>query len=187
MLSVQVEKRVFNVGEYHKMSEVGILSEGDRVELIEGEIVKMSPIGRRHAACVNRITALFAHRAGSSAIVSVQNPILLNEDSEPQPDIALLAFRPDFYAQALPVAADVLLIIEVADSSMEYDRGVKLPLYARAGVPEVWLVDLQGERIEVCSEPAGETYRVCKRVNRQEGMTPKSFPEITLVADDLLG
>jgi len=117
----------FTVEEYHRMGQAGILSEDDRVELIEGEIVEMAPVGSRHAACVKRLNALLSRRAGGRALVSVQDPIRLGEHSEPQPDLALLKPREDFYAAAHPGPEDVLLVIEVAETSLEYDREVKLP------------------------------------------------------------
>jgi Uma2 family endonuclease len=186
-MAVQVEKWVFSVDEYHKMSEAGILSEDDRVELIEGEIIKMSPVGSRHAACVKRLNALLNRRVGQAAIISVQDPIRLDDYSEPEPDIALLKFRDDFYSQSLPTVDNVLLIIEVADTSVEYDRSVKLPLYARAGIPEVWLADLPGDGVEAYSELVNGAYQKFRRAKRGEVLTPEEFPGLTLSADEILG
>jgi Uma2 family endonuclease len=135
-------KRLFSVTEYHRFGEAGILSEDDRVELIKGEVVEMSPIGSRHAACVRALQELVQEKLGRTAQVSVQNPIQLDEHSEPQTDVALVTPRKDRYANAHPRPADVLLVIEVADTSIEFDQSVKLPLYARAKIPEAWLVDL---------------------------------------------
>src|SRR5262249_28853316 len=154
-MSVQVEKRVFNADEYHQMSAAGILSEDDRVELIEGEIVKASPIGKHHAACVKRLNAILNRRLGESAIVSIQDPVRLDDYSEPQPDITLLKPRDDFYHHAAPTADDVLLVIEISETSRDYDRDVKVPLYARAGIPEVWLSLLLEDYVEAYSEPEG--------------------------------
>src|ERR671938_544657 len=141
-MSVQVAKRCFSVDEYYRMGEAGILTEDDRVELIEGEIIEMSPIGSRHAACVNRLNTLLGRHLRQTAIVSVQNPIRLDAYSEPEPDVALLRPRADYYESGHPTPADALLIVEVADTSADYDRIIKLPLYAKAGIPEAWLVDL---------------------------------------------
>src|SRR5262249_41606502 len=152
-MSVQLQRWTFTVDEYHRMAEVGILTEDDRVELIDGEIIKMSPIGSYHVACVNRLTAVLIPKVGGAAIVSVQNPIRIDDYSEPEPDIAILRHRDDFYSQSLATANDVLLVIEVADSSLEYDRTVKLSTYSRAGLPEFWIVDLQADEIEAYSEP----------------------------------
>jgi Uma2 family endonuclease len=129
-MSVQLRKRYFNVDDYYRMAEAGLFSEGERVELIEGEVVEMSPIGSRHAGCVMRSSTVLNRRFGHLAIVSVQNPIRLDDFSEPQPDLALLKPRKDFYSTSHPTAADVLVVIEVADTSADYDRNVKLPLYA---------------------------------------------------------
>ncbi|MBI3359112.1 MAG: Uma2 family endonuclease [Nitrospirae bacterium] len=184
---VQVEKRVFSTGEYHKMTEAGILLEDDCVELIEGEIIKMSPIGSRHAACVKRINALLNHRISGAEIVSVQDPILLSDYSEPEPDIALLKFREDFYAQSLPAAIDLLLIIEMADTSVEYDRNIKLPLYARSGIPAVWLVDLSCDAVEAYSEPVNGVYQQCDHLHRGGVLALAGFPWITLKVEEILG
>jgi Uma2 family endonuclease len=134
-MGVQVQRRLFTVEEYHRMAEAGILSEDDRVELIEGELVTMSPIGSRHAACVARLTALL-FPVGGRGILWVQNPIRLGARSEPQPDVALLRYRPDFYASAHPGPEDVLLVVEVAETSADADRSLKIPLYARYGIPK---------------------------------------------------
>src|SRR5207237_1757760 len=153
-MTVVLKTHRFTVDEYHRRGEVGIFSEDDRVELLAGEIVEMSPLGPLHAGTVDRLTALFASRLGAEVIVRVQNPLLLRtEDSEPQPDVVLLRLRTDFYARSHPEAQDVYLVIEVADTSMVTDREVKLPIYARAGVPEVWLLDVAAQRVEVHRHP----------------------------------
>ncbi len=169
------------------MAAAGVLSEDDRVELVEGEIIEMNPIGSRHAACVGRLTKLLERLAGDHAIVWVQNPVHVNDFSEPVPDVALLRLRDDFYARANPRAADVLLVIEVSDSTLGYDRGVKTPLYARAGVPEVWLVNLPGEVIEVYARPAGGAYQETRLVGRGATLSASAVPELTLDADGVLG
>jgi Uma2 family endonuclease len=153
-MAVQLAKRYFNVTEYYRMAEAGILTEADRVELIDGEIVKMSPIGSLHAACVRQLDAMLQRQTEQYALVSVQSPIRLSDFSEPEPDVALLRPRSDHYAQAHPAPADVLLVIEVADTTAMSDRNVKVPLYARAGIPEVWLIDLQQDLIEIYAQPA---------------------------------
>src|SRR5436309_3964459 len=141
------------------MAEAGILTEDDRIELIDGEIVAMSPIGSRHAACVNRLNMLLSRQVGQAFIVSVQNPITISDYSEPEPDLAVLRWRKDYYEQELPQSADVILVIEIADTSVEIDRNVKTPLYARAEIPITILVDLTKESIEVYSEPANGLYQ----------------------------
>lgn len=184
---VGVAKRLFTVDEYYQMSRAGILCEDDRVELIEGEVAEMTPIGRRHAACVDRLNRLFSRQVGEHAIVRVQNPVRLSKYSEPQPDLALLQPRPDFYAQAHPEPADVLLVIEVAETSADTDRIVKVPLYARAGVPEVWLVDLAEECIEIYRKPSPRGYGEILRTWRGEDISPQTLPEVSLSVDAVLG
>jgi Uma2 family endonuclease len=186
-MSVQIARRHFNVAEYYKMAAAGVFSEDDRVELIEGEIVEMNPIGSRHAACVGRLTKMLERRAGDRAIVRVQNPVQVSEYSEPLPDVALLKPRDDFYAQANPQPPDVLLIIEVADSSVEYDRGMKIPLDAQASLPEVWLVNLPKETVEVYVQPLDGEYREISLVKRGESLSAKSVPNLTIDADTVLG
>ncbi len=186
-MALQLQRRLFTVAEYHRMAEAGILQEDDRVELIEGEIVAMNPIGSRHAAAVDRLTRLLTQAAGERAIVRVQSPVQLGERSEPQPDLALLKPRPDFYAGAHPGAEDVLLLVEVADASADYDRQVKLPLYARAGVPEAWLVDLDGQAVEVLRHPSAHGYATTERVGRGQSLPVPGLPDARLAVDLILG
>jgi Uma2 family endonuclease len=186
-MSVQVLRRRFTVDEYYRMAEAGILHEDDRIELIEGEIVEMSPIGSRHAACVKRLIGLFSRQVGpESATLGVQDPIHLGEYSEPQPDIALIHPRPDFYASAHPGPADILLLIEVADTSVEYDRGIKIPLYSRAGIREYWIVDLAGESVEVYRDPSPDRYRLIRLLKHGDRIAPEAFPDVEIAIDDVL-
>jgi len=186
-MSVNVEKRVFNVDEFYKMAEVGIFNEDDRVELIEGEIINMCPIGSYHIACVNRFTRLLVQKAGDLAIVNVQNPIRLDNLSEPQPDISLVAPRTDFYQRQTASASDVLLLVEVADSSLDFGKKVKIPLYARAGIPEVWLAVLAAGQIIVYSQPAEGVYRTVRILRRGETLSPEKLPYIEVLVDEILG
>lgn len=186
-MSLRIAKHYFTVAEYNRMGETGILSEDDRVELIEGEIVEMSPIGKRHAACVNRLNNLLARKVAQTGIVSVQNPIQLDDYSEPQPDVALLRPRADFYEQALPTPADVLLVIEVADTTLELDRQIKVPLYARSGIPEVWLVNLPEEVIEVYAQPEHGEYRTKLRAGRGAEVRAHTIPDFVAGIDEVLG
>jgi Uma2 family endonuclease len=179
--------RPFTKDEYHRMIEAGILKEDDRVELLGGNIIAMAPIGSRHVACVNRLNHLLTKALGDRAQISIQNPVSLTQYSEPQPDIAVLRPREDFYSAALPGPEDILLIVEVADASAVTDRQDKLPLYARAGIQEVWLVDLGEERIEVCQEPWTDgSYRVRRFSRRGERVNLPTFPGIHVSVDDLL-
>ncbi len=186
-MAITVRRR-FTTEEYHKMGEHGILAEDDRVELIAGEIVEMSPIGPPHAGHVARLNAVLGRLAGDRAIVWVQTPVDLDDYSEPQPDVVLLRPRADFYTTVHPCPADVLLLIEVADSSLDYDRNVKVPLYARAGVPEVWLVDLTGAgRVEVYQNPSGAGYGRLLRPSREDVVPLPGLEGVTLAVADILG
>lgn len=152
------QRHRLTVRDYQRMGEAGIFHEDERTELIEGEIVDMAPIGAGHASSVKRLANILKLAVGDGAIVSVQDPIVLGKHSAPQPDIALLRPRADYYATAHPQAEDVLLIIEVADSSLAYDRDIKLPLYAQHGIPEVWLVDLTARQLTIHQQPAAAGY-----------------------------
>lgn len=169
------------------MGEAGIFREDDRVELIHGEIVQMTPIRSPHAGCVNRLNRLFTATLGELAVVTVQNPITLDPASEPQPDLALLRPRADFYAGGHPGPGDVWLVVEVADTSLAFDRTVKIPLYARAGIVEVWLVDLPGECVEVYRQPSEGRYTEVQRVPRGQQVTCQAFPDLSLSVDEILG
>ncbi|MFB2837872.1 Uma2 family endonuclease [Floridanema evergladense] len=186
-MSVQLQKRLFTVDEYYRMAEAGILGEDDRVELIAGEIIKMSPIGSPHSGCVNWLNRLFSASLGSRALLSVQNPVRLNERTEPQPDIALLIPRADFYSQKHPQPQEVLLIIEVSDTTIEYDREVKIPLYAATGIVEVWIVSLAEELIEVYRQPLANSYADISQFRRGENVSPLSFSDVILSVDEVLG
>ena len=162
-----------------------ILHEDDRVELIEGELVEMTAIGTRHFSCVNRVNRLLVMNVDEQAIVSVQNPVRLNEYTEPQPDLTVI--RPRDYRLSLPGPEDVLFLIEVSDSTLAYDRGMKLPLYARAGIREVWIVDLAGETIGGHTDPSGEGYRRADRLRRGQTLESISLPGLTPSVDEVLG
>lgn len=177
----------FRVEDYQRMVEAGILRPGDRTELIDGEILDVTPIGRRHAAMVNRLDRLFQRALGDRAIVAVQNPIVLDEYSEPQPDIAILLPRPDFYESDLPSPGDVLLLIEIADSSAKPDREQKIPRYAHAGVAEAWLVDLDQQNVRIYSESSPGGYRIVTVSRPGEIISPQAFPDVTIAVADLFG
>ena len=180
-----IERHRFDVEEYHKMLEAGVLSEDDRVELIGGEIVDMTPIGWRHVECVNRLTMLLAaFAAGKGYTVSVQNPLRLAGDAEPQPDLALIKERP---RRNLPTSEDVVLVVEVAETSLAYDRDVKLPLYARAGILEAWIVDLRGPKVEVYADPASGGYRVFRTAGPGEQLSSETVEGLSLSVDEVLG
>lgn len=173
--------------EFYQMARAGIFTEHDRVELIEGEIVEITPIGSRHGACVDRTAYLFFQKLGGKAIVRVQGVVRLGKHSESQPDIALLKHREDFYSETQPGPHDLLLIVEMADTSQEYDRGIKVPLYARHGIPEVWVIDLQSETVRTYRTPAGENYQEIRRFGRGETISCFFLPELQLAVDEVLG
>ena len=181
-----VTKRRFSVKEYDLMVDVGILSPRDRVELIDGEIVQMAAIGSYHAACVDTLTRLFIETLGRRVIVRVQGPVRLSERSEPEPDIALLRPRADFYTESHPRPGDVMLIVEVSHSTVEYDRDVKAPLYAEAGIPELWLVNLDEDFIDGLSDPDGAGYRTARRYVRGERIAPALLPDAALEVSQIL-
>jgi Uma2 family endonuclease len=168
-----VVRRPLTVAEYHRMGEVGILTEDDRVELIEGELVAMSPIGSVHAGTSNTLTRRLVQVVGDRGIVAVGNPVQLDDLSEPQPDFTVLKPRDDDYRRATPRPHEVLLIIEVADSSLAYDRNVKRSLYARHGIPEFWIVNLVAGEVEVCRGPQGEQYTSVSRIGRDGMLEPQ--------------
>ncbi|XZN91695.1 MAG: Uma2 family endonuclease [Microcoleus sp.] len=186
-MSVQMQRRLFTVQEYHLMGEAGILGEDDRVELIEGEIVQMAAIGTRHASCVKRLIAVFSDLDRRRAIIGAQDPIQLTERTEPQPDIVLLQPRADYYATAHPVPSEVLLLVEVSDSTVGFDRDVKVPNYARSGIQEVWLWDLDVNCLEVYRAPTANGYTSLKKFERGETVAPLAFPEFEVTVDFILG
>lgn len=183
----KAQRRLFTVDEFDRMAESGILTEDDRVELIAGEIVEMTPIGSRHAACVSRLAHWLWEALRGRAIVHPQNPLRLGDRSETQPDILLLRPRDDYYASAHPTADDVFLLIEVADRSLRHDRSVKVPLYARHGIREVWLVDLVSDAVEVHRKPAPDGYSDSQRFARGATLAPEALPDLSLTVDAILG
>ena len=179
-------RRRFTVAEYYAMAEVGILEENDRIELLDGDLIVMPPIGVCHASIVDRFTNTLPPLFQGRAIVSVQNPTRLNDNSEPQPDIMLLRWRDDFYGGGHPGPADVLLLIEIADTSVVYDRTTKLSAYARAGISEVWIATRQDSRIEAFTEPIEGEYSNVRYAGPGESITPQAFPEVVLEVDSLI-
>jgi Uma2 family endonuclease len=182
-----VTRRPLTVAEYHRMGEAGILTEDDRVELIEGQLIAMSPIGSDHSGTVNALNRLLVRAVGDHGVVAVQNPVRLDDYSEPQPDFSVLRPRDDDYRRATPRPQDVLLIIEVAHSSLHYDRAVKRSLYARHGIAEFWIVNLPGAEVEVHRAPSGDAYTVMTRVGRGEHLRPALLPDVALAVADVLG
>jgi Uma2 family endonuclease len=183
--STSTVPRKFTAVEFVQMYEAGILAESERVELLEGEIFTMSPIGPLHMGIVNRLTRLLVRQAGDDGVVSVQNSVLLDPHSLPQPDFALLKPRADDYTKSHAQPADVLLLIEVAQTSLAHDRRKKLPLYAAAGVPEVWIVNLNQKQIEQFSQPHGRQYKQHTVVLRGEAIAASLLPAVAFGVDQL--
>jgi Uma2 family endonuclease len=179
-MSANITRKRFNSDAYLLMAETGILSPTDRVELIDGEILVMSPIGTRHGAAVNAANRTIVKTVGEKALLWVQTTVVLDAFAVPEPDLALLRPRDDFYATKHPGVKDILLIVEVADSSLEYDTTVKLGLYAILGIPEYWIADLRNNRLLVHSQPEGDTYRAVRELHRGQGIAPLALPECEL-------
>ncbi|MGH2769065.1 MAG: Uma2 family endonuclease [Actinomycetota bacterium] len=186
-MAVQPQPYRFTVEEYYRMAEAGILGEDDRVELIEGEIIAMAPIGSPHAGCVTRLTELFIRGVEGRATVIIQNPVRLDGHTEPQPDLMLARRRDDFYRERHPGPDDVLLLVEVADTSGRYDRGVKLPLYASAGIPEIWVIDLIQHRLEAYRSPSPDGYGEVLELGAGDRVAPIAFEDLLIEVGELAG
>lgn len=188
MMTALRERKIFTVRDYHKMIDAGVFIGNSNYELIEGEIVKKMTVGNYHISCVNRLTMLFAQiTSARKAILSVQNPVVISDISEPEPDVTLLKFREDFYAAGKATAEDVLLLVEVSDSTVKYDRDVKMRIYAEAEIKEVWLVNLPRQILEVHLEPEKGKYRLVKKYGRSESVAPSLLPEIKLKVSEIIG
>ena len=179
--------RKFTVDEYHNFIEQGVFKPEERIELWEGEFVEMSPIGKRHAGIVAGLTAYLNHLFFKKYVVWSQNPIVLNDFSEPQPDVCVLELRDDFYRNESATAADVLLAMEVSDSTVKYDRDIKFPRYAENGILESWLIDLENDRIEIHTQPTAKGYKLVKILHRGDIAESTTFEEIKIAVDDILG
>lgn len=185
-MAVSVAHRRFSLADYARLREVGILAEDERVELIDGEIREMAPIGPLHAGTVKHLNSLIASQLGPEFMISVQDPVELSDDSEPQPDLAILRAREDHYKQGHPTSTDVLLVIEVADESEDYDRQEKLPRYAASGIPEAWLVAVRTGTIEQYTEPRQNHFRNVRILERGDQLVCQSGPRVQLAVDLIL-
>jgi len=181
----QPQVRRFTAKEYHRMMDAGVLRPDERTELLDGQIIKMAPVGDPHVILVNLLTRLLVVALGLRAIVSVQNPIRLSPRSEPQPDVVLLRAEPGDPDAGRPLLKHVLLLIEVSDTTFRYDRYTKLPRYAERGVPEVWIFDLKAKQLHVFRVPEGESYRD-EQVLTEGSVSPLAFPNVTLDVAELL-
>ncbi len=186
MPATSLLKRLFTVKEYDQMAEAGLFDH-ERVELIRGEIIKMASIGRRHAACVDRCNYVFAVKLAGKVVIRIQNPLALDNTSEPEPDVMLLRYKNDFYESGHPQPTDVLLLIEVADSTIDSDRELKIPLYAEDGITEVWLVDINSACIEVYRSPNPEGYQENYKFYRGQNLSILAFPDVNITVDEILG
>ena len=179
-------RRRFTVAEYYALADAGILDHMERVQLLNGEIIVMPPIGNRHASGVDRLGEAWTTRLQGQAQVRIQGPVRLDNNSEPEPDVMLLLRRDDFYETAHPSPDDVLLLIEVADSTLEFDRSTKLGLYANAGIPEVWIVNLRDRRVETYTEPVGGEYTVVRYFEVGDTVFSQAFPDIALPVERII-
>ena len=184
---VEMKRRRFTVADFLRLAEIGFLADDERVELIRGEIIEMSPISEGHASTVMRLVSLLSRMFGQRALLNVQNPVQLDDATLPQPDVVLLRPRDDFYGQRHPGPEDTLLLIEVSDTTLTYDRRVKTALYSAAGVMEYWIINLQKRQIEVYREPQSEGYRTTTRYAPGEMLSPLAFPDINLKVDEIIG
>jgi Uma2 family endonuclease len=186
-MTVQILRKKFTVGQYHQMIESGILTDRDRVELLQGEIIEMSPVGRQHAAYIDRLNELFVLGLSTRAIVRVQSPIRLSNNSESQPDVAILQRRPDFYAEGHPQPEDIFALVAVSDTILEFDRTVKVPLYAQNSIPEVWIVDLNAQVVQVYREPNSSGYQQVQSFRRGQSLMFQAFTTIQFSTEQVLG
>lgn len=184
-MTIELQRRIFTVAEFDQLGTVGVIGDGERVELIEGEIIAMTSVGPSHAGYVDLLNALFSEQIGRKAIVRVHNPLHLSALSEPQPDLMLLRPRADFYTGGHPGPTDVLLIVEVAETSLSFDLQIKVPLYASAAIPEVWVIDIATRSVYVHAWPEGGEYAVTRRAGPGESVSPLAFPEVEIGLADI--
>ncbi len=184
--SFQLERKRFTVTEFQRMVETGIIEEGSPYELLNGEIVHMASIGTKHASKVDRINSFLNRNIRDAITVRVQNPIELGAFSQPEPDIAILHWQDDFYESGHPTAQDIYLLIEVSDTTLNYDRTHKLPIYAESGIAEYWIVNLLDNQIEVYRNPSGQVYQSIETFTKGQTLTIELLPEVTIAVTDIL-
>ena len=181
-----IRRKKFRVAEFHEMMKAGFLLEDSTTEIIEGELIDKMGIGSRHAGTVNKLSRIMTVRIGEKAVVAIQNPVYLNEWNEPLPDISILKPREDFYTESNPTPEDVLLVVEVSDSTVEYDREVKKTLYAQAGIIEFWLVNLKQKVVEVHTQPENESYRQTRLFGQGEVLQPENLTDLKINVEEIL-
>ncbi len=186
MSLVATERKKFTVEEYYQLGEVGIIGADERTELIDGDIVYMAPMGSRHGGCIARLLEIFFDALGKRATVTSQTPVRLNGQFEPQPDLLILKRRADFYTESHPQPQDVYLLIEVADTSIDDDRNVKSVLYARAGIIELWIVNIPAELVEVYRTPSANGYESIQQFRRGDTISPLAFRDVAIAVDEIL-
>ena len=178
-------RHAITAAEYLRMGEAGVFAPDARLELMDGEIIEMAPIGSRHAAVVNTLNALLVQRVANRGIVSVQNSLILSDRTVPQPDLALLKPSPDRYFSALPSTRDVLLLVEVADSTLRFDTEKKAPLYARAGIVETWIIDVVAQRLRLYRDPGIEGYRFTNDLSGNQRAIAEALPDAAVTVAEL--
>ena len=184
-METEATKKLFTVDDYHRMADIGIIHPEERVELIDGEIIRMSPRGYRHTMCVERSIELLVRGLGDRAVVGPGSPVRLSNWTEPEPDVVVFKSR-EHYRRRRRGLEDVLLILEVSASSLRFDQNIKLPRYAAAGIPEVWIADLQNDILHVHREPSGQAYKTEFALRPGDSVSPLDFPDVTLKIDELL-
>ncbi len=186
-MSALPQRKLFTVDEYDVMIKAGVFDGKERVELIEGEFIKKMTQGDLHIGCINYLNRFLTKNCDDSVLVSIQNAVRMNIFSAPEPDVALLKFRADCYSTGKAQPNDILLLIEVADSTVSSDRQVKIPLYARAEIPEVWLVNLPRKIIEIYSEPKNGKYQIVRKATKSETISPKMIADLSVKVADIVG
>ena len=186
-MTLQLEHKLFTRQDYHRMAEAGVFADDDKVELLNGNIITMSPIGSKHLATVNRFVRIFQKSLSDDYILSIQNPVGINDISEPEPDVAILNYKKDFYENGKPTPKDVPLIIEVSDTTLEKDLNIKLPLCSKVGIHESWIVDLNSFRISVFTEPSANGYLSTRHCYEGDKINVSSVPDLTIPVSDVFG
>ena len=186
-MTAQLLRKKFTVSEFCKMAEMGIFRDEDNIELIEGEIVEMGKIGRRHAAYCDRLNDLFRDKFQKRVLIRVQSPVELNNLSQPQPDLALLRRRENYYESGHPQPHDIFLLVEIADTTIDSDREIKIPLYGQNGILETWLIDINEQCLEIYRDPSSQGYQSNRKLRRGQSIASLIFPKIVIDVNEIMG